>query len=92
MDAVARELIARGRPRRRTSATASATASAWRSTRRRGWPAPATDALRAGNVVTVEPGVYVPGTGGVRIEDLVAVTGAGHRVLSGLSKELTSVG
>ncbi len=52
----------------------------------------ASDALVAGNVVTVEPGVYVQGTGGVRIEDLVAVTGAGHRVLSGISKELTLVG
>jgi Xaa-Pro aminopeptidase len=51
-----------------------------------------TDPLRAGNVVTVEPGVYVQGTGGVRIEDLVAVTAAGHRVLSGISKDLTDVG
>jgi Xaa-Pro aminopeptidase len=51
-----------------------------------------TDPLRAGNVVTVEPGVYVQGTGGVRIEDLVAVTAAGHRVLSGIPKDLTDVG
>jgi Xaa-Pro aminopeptidase len=47
--------------------------------------------LRAGNVVTVEPGVYLPGRFGVRIEDLVAVTDDGHRVLSGLAKELTVV-
>jgi Xaa-Pro aminopeptidase len=51
-----------------------------------------TEPLRAGNVVTVEPGVYVQGTGGVRIEDLVAVTAAGHRVLSGIPKDLTIVG
>jgi Xaa-Pro aminopeptidase len=47
--------------------------------------------LRAGNVVTVEPGVYIPGRFGVRIEDLVAVTDSGCEVLSGLSKELTVV-
>jgi Xaa-Pro aminopeptidase len=51
----------------------------------------ATDTLAAGNVVTVEPGVYVPGVGGVRIEDLAVVTDAGPRVLSGLPKALTSV-
>lgn len=49
------------------------------------------DELREGNVVTVEPGVYVPGRFGVRIEDLVVVTAEGHRSLSGLPKELTTV-
>lgn len=47
--------------------------------------------LRAGHVVTVEPGVYVPNAVGVRIEDLVAVTAEGHEVLSGLPKHLVTV-
>ena len=49
------------------------------------------DPLAAGNVVTVEPGVYVPGAVGVRIEDLVAVTADGHELLSGLPKALRTV-
>jgi Xaa-Pro aminopeptidase len=50
------------------------------------------DTLREGNVVTVEPGIYLPGRFGVRIEDLVVVTADGHRNLSGLPKELQLVG
>jgi Xaa-Pro aminopeptidase len=50
------------------------------------------DTLAAGNVVTVEPGVYVPGELGVRIEDLVVVTDDGREVLSGLAKDLQVVG
>ena len=71
-----------------TSATGSATASASTSTRRRGWRAAVDERLVAGNVVTVEPGIYVPGRGGVRIEDLVVVTDDGREVLSGTSKQL----
>jgi Xaa-Pro aminopeptidase len=48
--------------------------------------------LATGNVVTVEPGVYVPGRLGVRIEDLVVVSRDGHDVLSSLPKTLQVVG
>lgn len=44
--------------------------------------------LAAGNVVTVEPGVYLPGRFGVRIEDLVVVTDEGCRILTGVTKDL----
>jgi Xaa-Pro aminopeptidase len=49
------------------------------------------DLLAAGEVVTVEPGVYLPGEVGVRIEDLVVVTDDGLRNLSTLPKELQLV-
>jgi Xaa-Pro aminopeptidase len=47
--------------------------------------------LEPGNVVSVEPGVYLAGDVGVRIEDLVAVTPDGHEVFSSLPKALTRV-
>ena len=46
------------------------------------------NALPARAVVTVEPGIYVPGLGGVRIEDMVEVTADGCRVLGAASREL----
>lgn len=49
-------------------------------------------ALAAGQVVTIEPGVYIPGTVGVRIEDLVVVREGGGEVLSTLTKDLQVVG
>jgi Xaa-Pro aminopeptidase len=50
-----------------------------------------TDTLVAGNVVTVEPGIYLPGRAGVRIEDLVAVTDDGCEVLTHYTKQLVTV-
>lgn len=47
-----------------------------------------TGTLEPGMVVTVEPGIYLPGVGGVRLEDLVVVTDRGSRNLSSLPKDL----
>lgn len=46
------------------------------------------DKLRTGHVVTVEPGVYLPKYGGVRIEDTVAVTARGFENFAKVEKEL----
>jgi Xaa-Pro aminopeptidase len=47
------------------------------------------DTLEAGNVITIEPGVYLPGEFGVRIEDLIVVTAAGCEILTHVVKDLT---
>ena len=51
-----------------------------------------TDVLESGNVVSVEPGIYLPGDCGVRIEDLVLVTEDGRERLTHFTKELLTVG
>lgn len=50
------------------------------------------DTLAAGHVVTVEPGIYIPEWGGVRIEDMVVVTEAGYRNFYTFTKELVELG
>jgi Xaa-Pro aminopeptidase len=49
------------------------------------------DALQPGMVITIEPGVYIPGRGGVRIEDMVWVTQTGYEVLTPTSKQLITL-
>jgi Xaa-Pro aminopeptidase len=53
--------------------------------------AESTDTFEAGNVISCEPGIYIPGLGGVRIEDMVLVTDSGRERLTHASKELTTV-
>ena len=50
-----------------------------------------TDTLEAGNVLSCEPGIYLPGVAGVRIEDMVLVTDGGRERLTQAGKELTTV-
>ncbi|VAW41310.1 Aminopeptidase YpdF (MP-, MA-, MS-, AP-, NP-specific) [hydrothermal vent metagenome] len=51
-----------------------------------------TEPLMVGNVFTVEPGIYLPGRGGVRIEDDLVITEEGHRSLTTMTRELITVG
>jgi Xaa-Pro dipeptidase len=48
--------------------------------------------LAAGNVFTIEPGIYLPGLGGVRIEDNIVVTANGGRSMTSFPRELTVIG
>jgi Xaa-Pro aminopeptidase len=50
------------------------------------------DTLETGNAVTIEPGIYLPGVGGVRIEDLAIVREDGVDLLTSFPKELVTVG
>jgi Xaa-Pro aminopeptidase len=47
--------------------------------------------LAAGMVITVEPGIYLPGKLGVRIEDMIEVTAGGHKVLNSFPKEMAAM-
>jgi len=47
--------------------------------------------LAPGMVITIEPGIYIPGKGGIRIEDMVVVTDTGCRVLTPVTKELIEI-
>jgi Xaa-Pro aminopeptidase len=51
-----------------------------------------TDTLAVGNIVTVEPGIYLPGLGGCRVEDLAVVRENGLELLTSFPKELIEVG
>jgi Xaa-Pro aminopeptidase len=50
-----------------------------------------TERLEPGMVITIEPGIYLPGKGGIRIEDMVVVTRNGCRVLTPVTKELIEI-
>ena len=82
-DKLARDVIDGGGLWRRSSATAWATASAWKSTRGRSLSKISEDALPVNAVTSVEPGIYLADWGGVRLEDLILVRPDGAEMLTG---------
>jgi len=52
----------------------------------------ATGSVCAGTPITIEPGIYLAGRGGVRIEDTLVVESSGARVLTELPRELACIG
>jgi Xaa-Pro aminopeptidase len=49
------------------------------------------ETLREGSVITIEPGIYLPGFGGVRIEDMVVLSRIGSKLLTHSPKELVEL-
>ena len=47
--------------------------------------------LQTGMIFTIEPGIYIPGKGGVRIEDTVILTEDGAKALNGVKKQLIEI-
>ena len=90
MDAIARDLIA-AEGLGDFSAMGSATDSGWRCTSCPRLRPESDDCSRRERRLTVEPGIYHPGLGGIRIEDLVIVDADGPHVLTTFTKELVTV-
>ena len=49
------------------------------------------EVLQPGMIFTIEPGIYIPGWGGIRIEDMVLVTDDGCRIITKSSKEIIEI-
>ncbi len=88
VDAAARGVLERRRLEEIGLPTVPVTDWELKCTRRLGWAAETQSRLAAGNVITIEPGVYIEGTGGIRIEDDVWVRTGGAETLSQARREL----